>query len=573
VVTIEVNRRAVRARPGEMLLGALRRAGIRVPTLCHVPGLSAGGACRLCVVEVEGAECLSPSCATPVEEGMKVLTHSPRAVRARQTLVELLLANHPDDCLYCVRNGTCQLQALAEELGVRQRRYVGARDEYRIDASSPAIVRDRDKCILCGKCVRVCEEVQGVSAIDFQGRGSGASVGAAFGEDLDAASCVYCGQCLMACPTGAVREQSHVQEVLGALEEGGRFAAVQHGPSVSVALAEEFGMDAGRDVAGAMTAALRGLGFDAVFETAFGADLVAMEEASELIERLKGGGRLPLLTSCSPAWVKFVEEFYPDFIDNLSTCKSPQQMLGAVIKGPYAQGAGLDPSRILSVAVMPCTAKKFEARRPEMSRGGRADVDAVLTTRELARIIRMRGLDLAVLDPQPADAPLGERSSAGKLFGAAGGATESVIRAAHWLAAGTDLPQRRMQTIRAAEGIKETRVRIGALEVGAAVVSGLAGARRLLDEIRAGWRDVQFVEVMACPGGCVAGGGQPLGAADRAVRARRQALYRIDREEPIRAAYANPAVQALYRDFLGKPLGERSRELLHTRYARREVVT
>ncbi len=328
---------------------------------------------------------------------MKIRTHSPRAVQARKTIIELLLANHPDDCLYCVRNGNCELQELAEELGVRSRRFAGDRTRHTLDASSPSIVRDPAKCILCGKCVRICEEVQHVSAIDFIGRGSRAKIGTAFDEGLNVSSCVNCGQCVTVCPTGALTEKSQIQEVIDALNDKEKLVVVQHAPAVSVALGEEFGVPQGTDVAGAMTAALRWLGFDRVFDTSFAADLTIMEEGSELVHRLTTGGKLPMLTSCSPGWIKFVETYYPDFLGNLSTCKSPQQMMGAVIKGYFAQQTGIDPSRIYSVSIMPCTAKKFEAARPEMTRDGLPDIDAVLTTRELARLIRMRGLDLAQL--------------------------------------------------------------------------------------------------------------------------------------------------------------------------------
>lgn len=572
MVTIEVNKRPLRAREGERLLAALRRAGLSVPTLCDVPALFPSGACRLCVVEVEGRRRLAPSCATPVEEGMKVLTHSPRAVRARQTIVELLLANHPDDCLYCFRNGACQLQRLAEDLGVRQRRYVGAKSDRKIDLAGPSIVRDPAKCILCGKCVRVCEEIQGVAAIDFHGRGSRTCIGTAFDESLNLSSCVGCGQCLMTCPTGALREQSHVKEVVGALDDPAKLVVVQLAPAVSVSLGEAFGLEPGTDVAGPLAAALRELGFARVFDGALGADLAAMEMAAEFVERITRGGPLPMMTSGSPGWVRFVEEFRPDFLEHLSTCKSPQQMLGALIKTYFAQQAEVDPARIFSVAVMPCTAKKAEAERPEMGCGGRPDVDAVLTTRELARILRMRGVDLAALSPEPADEPFGERSTAGKLCGAAGGAAEAVMRSVHFLLTGKDLPNLRLQALRAPEGVKEARLRVGGRDFGVAVVSGLGGARRLLDEIRAGWRSLHFVEVATCPGGCVAGGGQPVGASAQAVRARAEALYCLDADEPIRTAHANGAVQRLYQDLLGKPLSARGRELLHTRYAKREVV-
>jgi iron-only hydrogenase group A len=572
VITIEVNSRPIEAKRGEMLLSALKRAGITVPTLCHLEHLFPSGACRMCVVEVEGQRSLVPSCAFPVAEGMKVQTHSPRAVRARKTIIELLLASHPDDCLYCVRNRNCQLQSLAGELGVRERCYTGEKNNYKIDTSSASIVRDPAKCILCGKCVRVCEEVQGVSAIDFINRGSKARVGTAFDQGLNVSSCINCGQCIVVCPTGALREQSHIKKVLDALADANRYVVVQHAPSVSVTLAEEFGMKPGVDICGVMTSALRALGFRRVFDTGFSADLTIMEEASELAARIADGGKLPMLTSCSPGWIKFVEEFYPDFIGNLSTCKSPQQMLGAVIKSYFAEREKIDPTRIFSVSIMPCTAKKFEAERPEMLEHGVPDVDAVLTTRELAQMIRMKGLDIHALPPDTADTPFGQRSTAGKLFGATGGVMEAALRTAHYLLTGTDIENPKIQALRGLHGIKEAQMRIGDLEIGAAVVSGLGNARKLLDAIRAGRNDLHFIEVMTCPGGCIAGGGQPYGTDLDAVRERMQALYRIDRDEPVRFSHKNGDVQRLYADFLGKPLGEKSHHLLHTHYAPREVV-
>jgi iron-only hydrogenase group A len=573
MITIEVNGRKVEANQGEMLLGALRRAGVKIPTLCHIDGLPPSGACRMCVVEVEGQRGLVPSCAFPAAAGMKIQTHSPRAVQARKTIIELLLANHPDDCLYCVRNGNCQLQTLAEELGVRGRRFAGERSRYTLDASSPSIVRDPAKCILCGKCVRICEEVQCVSAIDFIGRGSRAKIGTAFDEGLNVSTCVNCGQCITICPTGALAEKSQIQEVVDALHDKEKFVVVQHAPAVSVTLGEEFGLPLGVDVAGAMTTALRWLGFDRVFDTSFAADLTIMEEASELVHRLTHGGKLPMLTSCSPGWIKFVETYYPDFIENLSTCKSPQQMMGAVIKNHFAKAAGINAERIYSVSIMPCTAKKFEAARPEMTRDGSPDIDAVLTTRELARLIRMRGIDLAQLSADTADTPFGERTTAGKLFGASGGVMEAAIRTAHFLVTGKELEKLEVEPVRGLAGSKEARVKVNDIELGVAVVNGLGNACRLLDDIRAGRRkDLHFIEVMTCPGGCVGGGGQPMSANAAAVRSRMQALYQIDSAETARRSHHNESVKRLYAEFLGAPLGEKSHHLLHTSYASRETL-
>lgn len=572
MATIEVNGKNVEAKDGEMLLEALTRAGIKVPTLCHLADLFPSGACRMCVVEVEGLRNLVPSCAFPVRDGMKIQTHSPRTVRARKTIVELLLSNHPDDCLYCVRSGECNLQELARELNVRQRRYSGLKNQDMVDLANPSLVRDPEKCILCGKCVRICEEVQSVAAIDFSGRGSQSRISTAFNQALNVSSCVNCGQCIRVCPTGALREQSDIKKVEDALNDPDKVVVVQHAPAVSVTLGEEFGIKAGTDVMGVMTAALRHLGFDRVFDTSFSADLTIMEEGSELVHRIKNDGVLPMMTSCSPGWIKFVEQFYPDMLDNLSSCKSPQQMLGAVIKHYYAQKEGIDPSKVYSVSIMPCTAKKFECGRPEMGENKSPDIDAVLTTRELARLIKMRGLDLNRMEPQTADLPFGERSSAGKLFGASGGVMEAALRSAYFLLTGEELEELKIQAVRGMKGVKEAEVNVNGTVVKVAVASGLGNARKILDEVKAGTRELHFLEVMTCPGGCINGGGQPLKADPEAVKARMQALYNIDRDETLRLSHQNPAVQELYKDFLGEPNSEKSHHLLHTHYAKREVV-
>ncbi len=572
MIKIEVDDKIIEANKGEMVLEALERSGIKVPTLCHMKDKFPSGACRMCVVELEGTDGLVPSCAYPVQDGMKVKTHSPRVVRARKTIIELLLADHPDDCLYCVRNGNCELQSLSEEHGVRQRRFKGEATTCNIDNSSMSIVRDPEKCILCGRCVRVCEENQGIGALDFIGRGCSTVVGTAFNEGINVSSCVNCGQCIMVCPTGALREKSYLKDVMDAIHDPEMTVVVQHAPAVSVTLAEEFGVKPGSDICGIMTSALRTLGFDRVFDTSFAADLTIMEEASELAHRVKTGGVLPMMTSCSPGWIKYVEQAYPEFINNLSTCKSPQQMMGAVIKSFFAEKEGLDPSKIFSVSIMPCTAKKFEADRPEMYNDDVCDVDAVLSTRELARFIKLYGLDINQLKPDTADSPFGHRSSAGKLFGATGGVMEAAVRTAHHLLTGSELQELKVKPLRGMKGVKEAQVTIGELQVNVAVVSGLSNAKQLLEEVKGGHKELHFIEVMTCPGGCVAGGGQPYNTDLAAVRGRMQALYDIDRDAPVRVSHKNPDIIRLYDEYFKEPLSEKSHHLLHTHYQKRDAI-
>ncbi len=572
MVDVEVNARAVRARKGETILEACRRAEAKVPTLCNIPGLPPSGACRMCVVEVEGTAGLVPSCSQPVAAGMRVHTHSPQVINARRRIIELLLSDHPDECLYCVRHGDCELQQLAREYGVTRRLFRGTRLQRERDVSGPSIVRDPQKCVLCGKCVRVCEEIQSVAAIDFLGRGSRAFVGTAFDGGLNVSSCINCGQCVTVCPTAALHEQSSVNDVLRELANPDKLVVVQHAPAVSVTIAEAFGFRPGVDYDGKMVAGLRRVGFDHVFDTSFSADLTIMEEASELIDRITTGGVLPMMTSCSPGWIKFVEQFYPEFLPNLSSCKSPQQMMGAIIKSLFAEKVGRDPHEVVSVSIMPCTAKKFEARRPEMSRGHVADVDYVLTTRELAELFRILGVDPGGLDPQRADTPFGERTTAGKLFVASGGVMEAALRSAYYLLTGGELQDLEIKEVRGLKGSKEVHLCVGDLQVGAAVVSSLGNARKLLEELRDGRDDLHFIEVMTCPGGCINGGGQPLGTSTRAVKARAAALYGIDRDGSVRVSHRNSQVSRLYSEFLEEPLGRKSHELLHTTYQQREVL-
>lgn len=567
--TIEINKKKVAAEQGETILEVLNRNGVNVPTLCHMKGMFPTGACRMCVVEVEGRRNLVPSCSEPITNEMKVTTHSQRVINSRKTIIELLLANHPDDCLYCERNNNCELQSLSTELHVRDRKIRGNKNDYKLDLSSPSIVRDPAKCILCGRCVRVCEEIEAVSAIDFIGRGNQTVIGTAFDEGLNTSKCVNCGQCINVCPTGALREKCHFTEIEAAIQNPTKTVVVQHAPSISVSIAEELGMPAGTDVKGVLNAALRQIGFNVVFDTSFSADLTIMEEVSELIQRVTTGGKLPMFTSCCPGWVKYAEGFQHDFIPHLSSCKSPMQMMGAIVKSYYAETANIAQEDLYSVAIMPCSAKKFEQQQESMTQNGISDVDAVLTTRELAKMIRLHGVDLANLEPEMPDNPLGMHSSAGKIFGASGGVMEAALRTAYFKLTGKELDQYKIKEVRGFEDRKEFRLAVNGLDLGFAVVSGLKNAEILLDEIKNGREDLHFIEVMACPGGCINGGGQPINQNIDAVKERMKALYTIDDADVIKASHRNHMIAELYTKYLGEPLGEKSHHLLHTTYQKR----
>ncbi|MFA4985296.1 MAG: NADH-dependent [FeFe] hydrogenase, group A6 [Candidatus Brocadiia bacterium] len=570
---IEINGRTVECKEGQTILEVACENGITIPTLCHFPGLPPSGACRVCIVEVEGRPSLIASCAYPVTDGMKVRTNTSRVRSARKTIVQLLLANHKQECASCIRNGNCELQALAREVGVRDVPFVGDRRKAHKDISSPSIARDPEKCILCGRCVRACEEIQGVGVIDFTRRGFQASVSTAFDDGLNVTECVNCGQCIKACPTGALHENVSIGKVWAALSDPTKIVVFQHAPAISVSIGEEFGMSTKADMTGVLTAALKEMGAEYVFDTSFTADLTIMEETGELIQRVKDGGPFPMFTSCSPGWVKFIEHRYPQLLPNVSTCKSPQQMLGALIKTYFSTKLNVDPSKVFSVSIMPCTAKKFEAQRPEHGRAGYQDIDAVLTTREAAEMIREAGIDLKSIPPVECDNPFGERTGAGKIFGATGGVSEAALRTAYHLLTGTELEKLEISQMRGLDGVKTFSCEVNGIKLRTAIVSGLANVARLIDRVQAGEESFHLIEVMACPGGCINGGGQPYASDDASLRRRMEALYKIDANAPKRVSHDNEWVKRLYEEFLLHPGSHVSHELLHTHYqSRKETV-
>lgn len=568
---IEVNNKIIIARKGETILEALTRNGLKVPTLCHMPELNPSGSCRMCVVEVEGKSNLITACSHPVEEWMKIKTHSPRVVNARKTNVELLLSNHPDDCLYCERNGNCELQSFAEDLNIRERRFPGKKNKHKTDPSGSSIVRDPAKCILCGRCVRTCDEIVGASTLGFIGRGNKTIIGPSFNRQLNLSSCITCGQCIMSCPTGALHEKRHSSDLQNALHSSEKHVVIQYSPTISVSIGDEFGNKPGKDLYGIINAALRKTGFDKVFDASFAADLYTMELAAELEERLRSGGTLPLFSSDCPAWVKHVEQRFPDYIPNLSACKSPQQMFGAIISNYYTKMFHVKLEDLYTVSAMPCTARKFESKREQMTQKGISDVDAVLTTREFVQFIRLNGIDTHQLEPEIADFPFHVQSSAGKLMGVSGGLTESLVRTFYQRITGKDLAQTKINELRNIKDYKEYHIKIGEFKLGFAVVNTVKQTARIVEELRAGRDDIHFVEVMACPYGCVNGGGQPIEEDMNAIKTRIKAIYDNDEKDPIKSAHKNPAIVDLYREFLGVPGGELSKSLLHTTYKKRDV--
>lgn len=566
MITLTIDGQRVQVEPGTTVLEAAKKIGIVIPTLCYHEDQDIKAVCRICCVEVEGSRTFQAACSYPVFEGMVVRTNTPLVREARKVNVQLILAHHPQDCLQCPRNLRCELQSVAESLGVRDVPFARSLRPVPKDEANPSVIRDPEKCINCRRCVYTCHEVQGAGVIFSTQRGREALVSTFFDKPLSEVACTFCGQCIHACPVGAITEKDDTEAVWAALNDPKKHVVVQTAPAVRVSLGEEFGLKPGSIVTGKMVAALRRLGFDRVFDTDFTADLTIMEEGHELIKRVTTGGVLPMITSCSPGWINFIEHYYPDLLPHLSTCKSPQQMFGALAKTYYPEKAGVRPEDIVVVSLMPCTAKKYEATRPEMRSSGFQDVDYVLTTRELGRMLRESGIDAAALPEEEFDAPLGISTGAAAVFGATGGVMEAALRTVYEVLTGEELKSLDFEGVRGLDGVKQSTVDVGDLKVRVAVAHSLSKAMKILDEIAAGKADYHFIEIMCCPGGCIGGGGQSI-PTTMAIRAERvKAIYEVDRQMSIRKSHENPAIQAIYQEFLGEPLGHRSHHLLHTHY-------
>ena len=575
LITLTIDGIQVQVPKGTSVLEAARKAGIDIPTLCFLKEINEVGDCRMCIVEVEGRRGFTTSCITKAEEGMVVHTNTPNIVEARKVVLDLILSNHKIECLTCIRNGNCELQELARKFNVKDIEFKGEIGEHKIDDLSPSIVRDTNKCILCRRCIAACKNVQQIGAIDCINRGFEACISTTGNNSLNDVNCTFCGQCIEACPTGALHEKETIDEVWKKIKDPEIVVIAQTAPAVRVALGEEFDMPIGTNVTGKMVTALRRIGFDKVFDTNTGADFTIMEEANEFLERFTKNENIPMITSCSPGWIKFIEMNYPELLGHLSSCKSPHQMFGALLKTYYAEKENIDPKKIYVVSVMPCVAKKFERQRDEMKKDDLYDVDNVITTRELSRMIKQANLDFVNLEDTEFDSPMGEATGAAAIFGTTGGVMEAALRTAADTLTGEDLPKVDFEAVRGGEGIKRATVNIAGKEIKVVAASDLANARKILEEIKNGESDYQFVEIMACPGGCVMGGGQPIKSSKvrsevdvRSLRA--NALYSIDEKSTIRKSHENPVVKKIYEEFLEKPGSEKAEELLHTSYKKRE---
>lgn len=574
-VNIKINGMSLSVPAGISILEAARYAGIEIPTLCYLKGINEIGACRICMVEVVGARSLVSACVFPVNEGMEIYTNSEKVRHSRKTTLELILSTHDKSCLSCVRSGNCELQKLCKEFGVDDPNYYqGEVVKYNFDDSAAHMIRDNNKCILCRRCIAACDQ-QGISVIGANARGFDTHVSSAFDKDLADVSCISCGQCIVNCPTGAIVEKDDTDKVLAAINDPEKFVIVNTAPSIRATLGEAFGMHIGTNVEGKMVAALRRLGFDKVFDTDFAADLTIMEEANELVERVKNGGVLPMITSCSPGWIKYCEHYYPELIPHLSTCKSPQQMFGATMKTYYAEKMGIDPKNMVVVGIMPCTAKKFETKRPNQAASGYPDVDIALTTRELARMIESAGIFFKHLPDEEFDSPFGESTGAATIFGATGGVMEAALRTAVKMITGEEAPSPDFEAVRGMENIKEADYKVGDLDVKVAVASGTKNAKEIMEKIKKGDSNYLFVEIMGCPGGCINGGGQPIQHAvvhnfiDLKAR-RAQVLYDADKKNAKRMSHENSAIKELYDTYLEKPGSHKAHEILHTSYTPRK---
>ena len=578
MISVNINGRQVDVPEGSTILQAAKKLDIHIPTLCHldmhnIKMVNEGATCRVCMVEVVGRRVLATACATTVDQGMEIRTHTPRTVNARRTVVELILSNHPKNCLTCSKSMDCELQALAAELSIHEIAYPGAMAEHPKDETSPAIVREMDKCVLCRRCETMCNHVQTVHVLSAVNRGFQTTIAPSFNSPFDDTACVSCGQCVAVCPTAALSAVDNVSKLWALLSDPNKFVVVQTAPAVRAALGEAFGLPPGFAVTGKMVSALRTLGFDKVYDTNFAADLTIMEEASEFIHRLKHNGRLPMLTSCCPGWVKFFEHKFNDMLDVPSTCKSPQQMFGAIAKTYMAEQLDVEPGNMAVVSIMPCLAKKYEASRAEMTADGFREVDLVISTRELAKMIREAGIDFATLSDDRFDSPMGESSGAAVIFGTSGGVLEAALRTAYEWITGATLEKVEFSMLRGFQGIKEATIKIGDMDVKVAIASGLGNARQLLEAIRSGKAQYHIMEIMACPGGCIDGGGQPYHHGNIAILEKRmQAIFNEDRNKRLRKSHENPSIKRLYEEFLGEPHGKLAKKLLHTSYVARRKM-